>query len=170
MRNNIIQFILAALLVVIIGGSAGWYFFIKNKTTQTATELTGRGNTDTASFTGQVGSTYQNISADTSMGTSTAEVGRRSPRLWHVTRTPIAGFGFGPSGASVYIAERATGNILRADPNTRSALPVILERSHDLCVTQWLCPRVVVLVRHGWSQGLKTRSDPACQTAIPNRS
>ena len=121
MRNTIVQFILAALLVVIIGGSAGWYFFIKNKTNQTAAELTGRGTDEKASFTGQVGSTYQNI-ADDRAGTSTAEVGRRSPRLWHVTRTPIAGFGFGPAGTSIYIAERATGNILRADPNTSTIL------------------------------------------------
>ncbi|MBP9757597.1 MAG: hypothetical protein KBD06_03275 [Candidatus Pacebacteria bacterium] len=120
MRTTIVQFILAALLVVIIGGSAGWYFFIKNKTSETAAELTARGDVDSASFGGQVGSTYQNISE--SSGTSTAEIGKRSPRLWHVTKTPVAGFGFGPSGASVFIAERATGNILRADPNTSTIL------------------------------------------------
>lgn len=120
MRNSIIQFTLVALLVVIIGGSAGWYFFIKNKTVQTATEITARGDTGDASFSGEVGSTYQNISGDS--GTTTSEVGKRAPRLWHATRTPIAGFGFGPAGASVYIAERATGNILRADPNTSTIL------------------------------------------------
>lgn len=120
MKTTIVQFILAALLVVIIGSSAGWYFFIKNKTAETASELVGRGETDEASFGGQVGSTYQNLSADS--GTSTAEIGKRSPRLWHVTKTPIAGFGFGPAGSSIYIAERATGNILRADPNTSTIL------------------------------------------------
>ena len=120
MRNTIIQFVLAALLVIIIGGSAGWYFFIKNKTQETSTELTSRGDTEDASFSGQVGSTYQNISGDT--GTTTSETGKRAPRLWHATRTPVAGFGFGPAGASIYIAERATGNILRADPNTSTIL------------------------------------------------
>ncbi len=45
-------------------------------------------------------------------------MGKRAPRLWHITKTPVAGFGFGPSGTYVYIAERATGNILRADPGT----------------------------------------------------
>jgi hypothetical protein len=120
MRNSIIQFVLVALLVVIIGGSAGWYFFIKNKTAETSSEITARGSTEEASFSGGAGSTYQNISGDT--GTSTAETGSRAPRLWHVTRTPVAGFGFGPSGASIYIAERATGNIMRADPNTSSII------------------------------------------------
>lgn len=120
MRTSIVQFTLAALLVMIIGGSAGWYFFIKNKTTETESQISQRGSVDDSSFSGDVGSTYQNIAGDS--GTSTAEVGKRSPRLWHVTKTPVAGFGFGPQGVSVYIAERATGNILRADPNTSTIL------------------------------------------------
>ena len=121
MQNKIIQFVLVALLVSIIGGSAGWYFFIKSKTDQTRSDTAAMGDSASASFTGQVGSTYQNIASDISGATSTnASVGSRAPRLWHVVRTPIAGFGFGPGGASIYVAERATGNVLRVDPNTSS--------------------------------------------------
>ena len=121
MGNKIIQFTAIAILVSIIGGFAGWYFFIKSKTEDTKAATTALGDNSSASFTGQVGSTYQNIASEGS-GTSTAEVGKRAPRLWHVTKTPVAGFGFGPSGASIFIAERATGNILRADPNTSTIL------------------------------------------------
>lgn len=121
MQNKVIQFILAALLVSIIGGFGGYYFFIKGKTEQTATESAARGD-DSASFTGQVGSTYQNISAGGAAGSTTAELGKRAPRLWHVTKTPVAGFGFGAAGESLFIAERATGNILRADPNVSSIM------------------------------------------------
>ncbi len=117
MPQNIIKFVLSALIVAIIGGFGGWYFFIKNKTSDTANATTARG--EDTSFTGQVGSTYQNISDSE---TSTAEVGKRAPRLWQVTKTPVAGYGFGPQGTSIYIAERATGNILRADPNTSTII------------------------------------------------
>lgn len=118
MQNRVIQFILAALIVAIAGGFAGYYIFIKNKTTQTQAETDARGDGST-SFGGQVGSTYQNITSDSSEPV-TAKTGTRAPRLWHVTKTPVAGFGFGPGGTSVFIAERATGNILRADQSVSS--------------------------------------------------
>ncbi len=121
MQNKIIQFTLAALIVMIVGGFGGWYFFIKSKTAQTIADAGGRGS-DSTSFTGQVGSTYRNITADQPGSSTVAEIGKQAPRLWHVTKTPVAGFGFGPGGTSVYIAERATGNILRADPQTSSIL------------------------------------------------
>ncbi len=115
MQNKVIQFVLAAILVMIIGGFGGYYFFIKNKTEQTVTESAGRGS-DTSSFGGSVGSTFENMTSQGSSGTSTAELGKQAPRLWHVTKTPVAGFGFAAGGQGVFIAERATGNILRADP------------------------------------------------------
>lgn len=117
MQNKVIQLILAAVLVMIIGGFGGYYFFITSKTEQTTNETAGRG--EEASFGGSLGSTYENISA-TYTGTSSAVVGSRAPRLWHVTRTPVAGFGFSAEGTAVFIAERATGNILRADPSVSS--------------------------------------------------
>lgn len=156
MRNTIIQFVLAALLVSIIGGFAGYYFFIKNKTNTTASESAARGDDSTASFTGQVGSTYQNISSDSS-GTSTAEVGKRAPRLWHAVLTPIAGFGFGPGGASLYVADRATGNILRADPNTST-----IQR-----LTNTLFPKVrEALFSRGGDVVLRTTNDAGVVTTF----
>lgn len=132
MVNKIIQFVLAALIVSILGGFAGYYFFIKNKTQQAQQTVEGIGNDDATGFAGQVGSTYQNIASDT--GTTSAEVGRRAPRLWQVTKTPVAGFGFGASGAYLFIAERATGNILRADPSTASIVRLtntLLPKVHE---------------------------------------
>ncbi len=117
MQNKVTQFTLAALLVMIIGGFGGYYFFIKKETEETASESAARG--ENTSFGGSLGSTYENISGQAvqNAGTSTATVGQRAPRLWHVTRTPVAGFGFSAGGSAVFIAERATGNILRADPS-----------------------------------------------------
>lgn len=118
MQNRIIQFVLAALIVAIIGGFAGYYIFIKNKTTETQAASDARGDSST-SFGGQAGSTYENITSESSEGES-EQVGKRAPRLWHVTKTPVAGFGFAPGGNYVFIAERATGNILRADQSVSS--------------------------------------------------
>ncbi len=140
MQNKSIQLILAAVLVMIIGGFGGYYFFITSKTEQTENESAARG--DETSFGGSLGSTYENISG-TYTGTSSAEVGSRAPRLWHVTRTPVAGFGFSAGGAGVFFVERATGNILRADPGvstinrlTNTLVPkvrdALLSRSGDV--------------------------------------
>ncbi len=119
MKNKAIQFTLTAILVMIIGAFGGYYFFIKNKTQDTASDAAARG--DTTSFGGSLGSTYENIAGE-SAGTLTSDVGERAPRLWHVTKTPIAGFGFGAAGTSVFIAERATGNILRAEPSVSTTI------------------------------------------------
>ena len=39
----------------------------------------------------------------------------KTPRLWRVTKTPIAGFEFATSTATLHFAERATGYMFRAD-------------------------------------------------------
>lgn len=39
-----------------------------------------------------------------------------APKLWQITRTPVAGAGFAAASPSLFFAERASGNILRADP------------------------------------------------------
>lgn len=42
----------------------------------------------------------------------------KAPRTWVVSKTPVAGFGFASSSAKIYFAERSSGNILSADPET----------------------------------------------------
>lgn len=120
--RSITQFILAALLVSIIGGFAGWYFYIQNRIDDTAAADKARGGGDPA-FKGDIGSTYQNIIADIT-GSSTAAIGKRAPRLWQIVRSPVAGFGFEAGAGRVYLAERATGNILKADPETSSIVRI----------------------------------------------
>lgn len=39
-----------------------------------------------------------------------------APRLWQISRTPVAGLGFSGTSPRLYFAERASGNILIADP------------------------------------------------------
>jgi hypothetical protein len=64
----------------------------------------------------------------------------KTPRLWHITKTPIAGFAFSTSSPSVYYSERATGYIFTADAisgdvlrRTNTLLPKIYEAylAHD---------------------------------------
>jgi hypothetical protein len=116
-----IQFALVALIVAIIGALAGWYFFIQNKVEETETTERARGSGDTV-FSGTVGSTFQNIVSETTTTTGDRDTGQRAPRLWQVTRSPIAGFGFAYDSNAVFIAERATGNILKAQPDTSAIL------------------------------------------------
>lgn len=120
MQYKTIQYIVVGLIVAIIGGFGGWYFFITHKSGETESATKARGDADSA-YAADTGSTYQNIAADQT-GTTTAEIGKLAPRLWHVTKTPVAGFGFGssPVGPIVFAAERATGNIFRIDPYTSS--------------------------------------------------
>ncbi len=131
MSRSIIQFVLIAVIVAMIGAFIGWYFFIKAKVTETQIADQGRGS-ESMSFTGDVGSTYQNIVSDTVTATGEREVGKRSPRLWQVSKSPIAGFGFAFDTNAVFFAERATGNVIKADP----------EQSTIVRVTNTLVPKV----------------------------
>ncbi len=120
MSRTVIQFILVAIIVAIIGGFTGWYFFIQGKVQDTEAADLGRGSSDNTSFTGEVGSTYQNIVSDITTDTGNREIGKRAPRLWQVVKSPVAGFGFADNTAAIFLAERATGNILKADPEISS--------------------------------------------------
>ncbi len=46
---------------------------------------------------------------------TTTQTTFRTPRLWHVTKTPVAGFEFISGTPALYLAERATGYLFRAD-------------------------------------------------------
>lgn len=52
-----------------------------------------------------------------SYGSSTTStvVVPKTPRLWHITKTPVAGFAFSTSAPMVFFSERATGYIFTAD-------------------------------------------------------
>lgn len=125
MKNaaHIIQFILAGVLVVILGGTLGWYVFIHRAIDTTKSQDAARGLGLAPSFGAAQGSTFAN-SADVASGetepapTGSGSSGKRAPRLWHIAKSPAAGTSFVGTSTSLYIVERATGNILRADPIT----------------------------------------------------
>lgn len=119
-QRHILQFILVALIVAIVGGFAGWYVFIRGEIRETERQDAGRGAGSSAPTGGFIGSTYQNIISGLSPATSSSSSGSSAParRLWSVSPAPVAGFGFVEGTAEIFFAERATGNILRADPYT----------------------------------------------------
>lgn len=120
---QIIQFLLAAVVVVALGGLAGWYFFVNKHIEQTQSTDDARGFGQSASFAQGIGSTYQNIvdgitgAFGASSPTNNTE-GAPAPRIWHVSKNPVAGMGFAASSTDLYFAERSTGNILLATPRT----------------------------------------------------
>ncbi len=102
-----------------IGGLAGWYVFLRGEIQNTESLDAERGIDTSPGFGGPVGNTYQNVLTELTGGESiAAATGKESPRLWQVTKSPVAGFAFGTSTAIVQFAERSSGNILRADPKT----------------------------------------------------
>jgi hypothetical protein len=108
-----IRFVALALVVIIIGALLGWYAFVKKQVGSTETIDSARGFGIAPSFGSPLGS-VSDLSGLAASSSSTP--GTAAPRLWQVTKTPIAGFGFSASTSRLYFAERATGNILIADP------------------------------------------------------
>lgn len=119
--NTILKYIAAAILVIILGGLAGWYVFVNKQITANDIANSARGFGITSTFGGNLGSSYDNAYSG-SIGdipsTASTDEGRRAPRLWQITRTPVAGLGFMSSSSSLYFAERASGNVLLANPLT----------------------------------------------------
>ncbi len=103
-----------------IGGGGGGGFTVGG------TGSGGIGGTNAAGESG-TGSDGGFGNSDSGSGTSTNSTGKsgtsslptivyRTPRLWHVTKTPVAGFAFATSAPSAFFAERSTGYMFRADP------------------------------------------------------
>jgi hypothetical protein len=115
--TNILRFAALALIVIIIGALLGWYAFIHKQVDTTQETDAARGFGIAPSFGSPLGS-MSDISGLAASGTSTP--GTPAPRLWQVTKTPVAGFGFASTSVRLYFAERATGNVLMADPTDSS--------------------------------------------------
>ncbi|MBI5644670.1 hypothetical protein HY970_01075 [Candidatus Kaiserbacteria bacterium] len=115
--THVLQFALAALIVVIIGGLAGWYFFLKQEGAQTQAQDAARGS-ESATFGNSTGSTYQHIVTELTNPDTATSSGKRAPRLWHVSKAPVAGFGFAATSSRIIFIERSTGNMLDASPDT----------------------------------------------------
>jgi len=79
-----------------------------------ASNIYGSGSVDVG--VGADGSESSAASANNANGTSSSSATvLKAPRLWHVTKTPVAGFTFATSSPMAYFVERATGYIFTAD-------------------------------------------------------
>jgi hypothetical protein len=117
--THIVRYIAAGILVAILGGLLGWYVFIHRQVATTASTDAARGLGTTQTFGSGNGSAYQNTLTGLASGSSTVSTGatgKQAPRLWEVTPLPVAGMGFVASSTKIDFVERATGNVLEADP------------------------------------------------------
>ena len=117
--THIIRYLTAGILVAILGGLLGWYVFVHRQVATTTATDAARGLGTTQTFGSSNGSTYQNTLTSLGNGSSTVATGatgKQAPRLWEVTSSPVAGMGFIASTTRLDFVERATGNILEADP------------------------------------------------------
>lgn len=115
---RISKFVLAAIIVIVLGGFGGWYFYIHKSIKNTEAADDARGTGDAPSFGGSIGNTLGNLGFSFGKDAPRDEKNKAAPRLWQVSRSPAAGQGFASSGSKLYFAERATGNVLTADPTT----------------------------------------------------
>lgn len=111
--GRILRYLSLALIVIIVGALLGWYVFVQKQVGTTQAIDSDRGFGIAPSFGSPLGST-SDIAGLAATGTSTP--GISAPRLWQITKTPVAGFGFSATTSQLYFAERATGNVLLADP------------------------------------------------------
>lgn len=146
MRTSLVGPIVAAILVAIVGGLAGWYFYLRTHESAIRSADSARGFTTGGGLIGGMsGNTGNILSGDSGVslpggitpgsvfsvigmnGTSSEEANPdaratstqiQTPRLWHVAKTPVAGFGFTTVDGTLTLryAERATGNVFSADP------------------------------------------------------
>lgn len=137
----------ATLLVTVLGGFVGWLMYLRTHTDAIRAADAARGFSTGGGMLGALGTggDVQNAGPGvTTQGfgvTSLAQVGGevavatssdaagdaktegasepiKTPRLWQVVKTPVAGFGFVETehGLELWYAERATGNVFAARP------------------------------------------------------
>lgn len=123
--TKIFRYFLIASIIAVLLALLSWYFFLRSQERALFATDTARGRGSAPPlFGGIFGSTYENIvanSSDVEGGTSASSTAT-VPRLWQITKTPVAGAGFmqGTVGTSstIRFVERGTGYILEADPGS----------------------------------------------------
>ncbi|MDO8552488.1 MAG: hypothetical protein Q7S01_03065 [bacterium] len=124
--KTFLHYAITITIILLVGGLAGWYYFLNKQKQAISTSDTGRGlDSPAPAFGGSTGSNYSNVSGTISDGTPVNQA-KAPPRIWQVTKTPVAGMGFvtstssaaTTSAAQLYFVERATGYILKADTET----------------------------------------------------
>jgi len=133
--SKILRYTLIGVIMLSLAGLLSWYFFLRNQGDALRALDEGRGAGITPpSFTGLIGSTYGNIvDSIASLAGGGTETPTRPPRLWQITKTPVAGAGFVPQNAGMMSAssspsalydlrfvERGTGYMFEANPENGS--------------------------------------------------
>ena len=126
---KIVRYVLIAVIVVALIGLLSWYFFLRAEGGALRARDEGRGaGMPPPSFGNVIGSTYGNIVENISSlvgGGEKSDATATPPRLWQITKTPVAGMGFVARGefakgsttpSTVRFVERGTGYVLDADP------------------------------------------------------
>ncbi len=136
MNMTLIRFVVAGIVVTALGGLAGWYIFVNQQISTTESQDAARGFGASETFGAGIGSGISNLVSGIvgSIVQNESSASSEAPQLWQITRTPVAGLGFASSSPRLYFAERASGNILVADPNetkierlTNTLIPKVLE-------------------------------------------
>lgn len=116
-----IRYAAATLILALLALLAGWYFFLRSKQLSAIDIASQRGfGASIPSFSGEGGSTFENIVAGLGFKREKSANESAPARLWRVSATPTSGFGFLTSATSTRIRfmERSTGYVFEADPNT----------------------------------------------------
>ena len=126
---KIVRYALIAVIVFALIGLLSWYFFLRAEGGALRARDEGRGaGIAPPSFGNVIGSTYGNIVENISSLVGSGEKSDATaapPRLWQITKTPVAGMGFVARGefakgsttpSTVRFVERGTGYVLDADP------------------------------------------------------
>lgn len=107
-------------IIAILGALTGWYFFLKGQLRATEGTDAARGFSVAAPFSLPTGSTFENMLS--SFTGQSAAAPTSLSRLWHVDKTPVAGFAFDGTDASTTLSlvERGNGYVFVADPGTQT--------------------------------------------------
>ena len=121
--SSIARYSAITIIALILIAFTSWYVLIRGRQETLSREDAGRGTeVEQPSFSGAVGSTYQNIvsSLSTIVGGERAQKENTLPCFTQLSKTPVAGFGFVGTSTSLRVrfVERSTGYVLDVDPKT----------------------------------------------------
>lgn len=114
------------IAIVVLAALAGWYLYLRQQGNAIEKVSEGRGfTTGTPSFTGEGGSTFENIIQGLGFqNEGQPQEPAAQPRLWRVLATPGAGLGFisGATSTRLRFIERSTGYLFESDVRTGKTL------------------------------------------------
>lgn len=120
--GRILRWVLLIAIIAIMGALAWWYQYLKDAQSKSAATAAARGlNEDVPTFSGDTGSTDQNMASVVKQESSDtgAMSGTVNTRLWQISSVPVAGYAFTSQSMITFVA-RSTGYVFTANPPTRT--------------------------------------------------